>query len=295
MEGDDNERQNSGTIMTMTTFLILLTILIDVAKGFSAKPWKSKDISGIWRLTTTPTEEQRILRIQNDGTFQECKDDDRGSSRGLLKGLWDYKESSNTFMMALDSKENAVLLEGTLEAHETEVMEDASLLNHDEIEKQVHVQVNLAVEGQVFTGTRLYPKSHPSYFELYQPTKRGTFSLRQVLGRLFVRTREETVEPRYKQNDFYGKHFWLAVMPLPAKNRGQNQQQQQDKSVSDVIREEAVDIRLMPIQFFANNTFCATGNNKVLRGRFGVNEKDQLWFQVSLFGAGRSVSGSVYR
>jgi hypothetical protein len=58
--------------------------------------------------------------------------------------------------------------------------------------------------------------------------------------------------------------------------------QDKEKSINDVMREEAVDIRLFPIDFFANNMFCATGVNKVLRGHYGVNDQDQLWFQVSV-------------
>jgi hypothetical protein len=57
------------------------------------------------------------------------------------------------------------------------------------------------------------------------------------------------------------------------------------------------DVRVMPIEFFANNTFTALGTNKILRGRYGTtgDEKSKLWFSVSLFGAGRSMKGSVFR
>ena len=56
------------------------------------------------------------------------------------------------------------------------------------------------------------------------------------------------------------------------------------------------DIRVLPITFHANNTFSIEGVDKILRGRYGIcgEERDSIWFQVSLFGAGRSVSGSVY-
>ena len=107
-------------------------------------------------------------------------------------------------------------------------------------------------------------------------------------------TRVKSAEPKFQAADFYDQQFWLAVTPLPTKNRDLSPQEDK-RSVDDVMREEAVDIRLMPIDFYKNNTFCATGSEKILRGRFGVNKQDQLWFQVSLFGAGRSVSGSVFR
>lgn len=34
--------------------------------------------------------------------------------------------------------------------------------------------------------------------------------------------------------------------------------------------------------------------NKILRGRFEIEDKDTLYVQVSFFGAGRSMKGSVY-
>lgn len=222
--------------------------------------------------TTTTTPGECLLRIQDDGTFYESNDE-RRSRKGLLTGLWDYKETSNTLQLSVESEKEPMLLEGRLEERES----------------------SLAAKGKVFTGTRLYPQGHPSYFELYEPKEAGDFSLQQALGRFTVMPEESQVaEPKFQAADFYDKQFWLAVTPLPIKNR--NLSPREDKrSVDDVMREEAVDIRIMPIDFYKNNTFCATGSEKLLRGRFGVNKRDQLWFQVSLFGAGRSVSGSVFR
>jgi hypothetical protein len=100
--------------------------------------------------------------------------------------------------------------------------------------------------------------------------------------------------PRFQPSEFYGKKFWLTVSPVESK-RLLPLEREDRRSVEDVIQQEAVDIRLYSIDFFANNTFCATGANKLLRGRFDVSGEDHLWFQVSLFGSGRSVSGSVYR
>jgi len=129
----------------------------------------------------------------------------------------------------------------------------------------------------------------------------------------------------YEPSDFYGRRFVLTVEPIrddsgrrPARGKpprhGERHQQQQ-----------TVDLRAMPIEFFRNNTFQAEATNKILRGRFGIttnvdaadgggeetgsvnnqsndDRKQQqpkqqqqfLWFQVSLFGAGRSAPGSVY-
>ena len=276
--------------MVLLIVSVFLTTLVQHVNSFSVQPsWNVNDIAGIWRLTRTTKQHQdndeRILRIQPDGTFVESND----STTHLLQGLWEYKESSDLLLLSVESEKDAMLLEGTMEALETE-----SMMN-DENTDTKHVQVHLAVEGTVYTGTRLYPKSHPSYFELYQPKKQGKFTLRQVLGSLVVRSTETKVnKPQYKKEDFYNKHFWLAVGPLPNKKRGDTQIKS-DKNVDDLMREELVDIRLMAIDFYSNHTFCAQGVDKILRGRYGVNKQDQLWFQVSLFGAGRSVSGSVYR
>lgn len=61
-----------------------------------------------------------------------------------------------------------------------------------------------------------------------------------------------------------------------------------------------MNIRVMEVMFFANNTFATVGGLGeaiVLRGKYHIvgNERDQLWMQVWRFGFGRSVSGSVFR
>lgn len=59
-----------------------------------------------------------------------------------------------------------------------------------------------------------------------------------------------------------------------------------------------LDVRVMEVHFFANNTFATvrgTGQ-AILRGKFHIvgEERDAIWMQVWRFGFGRSVSGSVY-
>ena len=75
----------------------------------------------------------------------------------------------------------------------------------------------------------------------------------------------------------------------------------EDKPKADP--DEKIDIRVMQIDFFSNNTFSTVEGGlmnektKILRGKWSIigREKDHLWMQVSRFGFGRSVSGSVYR
>mmetsp|Transcript_20075 Transcript_20075/g.43798 ORF Transcript_20075/g.43798 Transcript_20075/m.43798 type:complete len:249 (-) Transcript_20075:95-841(-) len=97
---------------------------------------------------------------------------------------------------------------------------------------------------------------------------------------------------RDRKRDFYGKKFLLTVSPIPTKQRRGRGTLGDDIDFSS----QPFDVRVMPIEFFANNTFTAIGTNKILRGRYGTTgeEKEQLWFSVSLFGSGRSVKGSVY-
>jgi hypothetical protein len=71
------------------------------------------------------------------------------------------------------------------------------------------------------------------------------------------------------------------------------------KKQEDEAKNRPVDIRVMEVKFFANNTFasCAGLGELILRGTFHIigEKRDHLWMQVRRFGFGRSVSGSVYR
>jgi hypothetical protein len=60
-----------------------------------------------------------------------------------------------------------------------------------------------------------------------------------------------------------------------------------------------VNIRVIEVAFFSNNTFASVSGlgDNILRGKFHIvgDKRDHLWMQVWRFGFGRSVSGSVYR
>jgi hypothetical protein len=160
-----------------------------------------------------------------------------------------------------------------------------------------------AVQGGVYRGKFMYPKRHPSFFEQPLATKdrTGTFTMEQVLTTysvsVQVASKEEDSESerkrRFLPSDFYDRSFYMTIEPLP-----ENQSRADRKDRSEPLN-QPIDLRALPIQFFHNNTFQAKGVNKILRGRFGTtfyNDKtgEKLWFQVSLFGAGRSMPGSVY-
>jgi hypothetical protein len=128
-----------------------------------------------------------------------------------------------------------------------------------------------------------------------------------------------TAKPKYKASDFYGRCFILTVEPIATTTTTKRRQQKQrhEEHQLQPMENDDNDLRAMPIQFYSNNTFQALHTNKILRGRFGVSStlvqttatnrddnsggnvmvtttRDELWFQVSLFGSGRSVRGSVY-
>lgn len=75
---------------------------------------------------------------------------------------------------------------------------------------------------------------------------------------------------------------------------------QKAKKQAEEDENRPVNIRVMEVMFFANNTFASVGGlgtEIVLRGKYHIigTERDQLWMQVWRFGFGRSVSGSVFR
>jgi hypothetical protein len=76
----------------------------------------------------------------------------------------------------------------------------------------------------------------------------------------------------------------------PIKTNKQKEEEEKNKSI---------EIRVMEVKLFANNTFMTTaglGDSTVLRGKWWIigDERDQLFLQVWRFGFGRSVSGSTF-
>jgi len=178
----------------------------------------------------------------------------------------------------------------------------------------VAVDTHLSVpQGSVKVGKFFYPKNHPSFFDqpMFQPIKRGTVQLRQVLGALNTANDEEEVVEKFQRSDFYNKTFLLTSQPIGYhKPKGRERWSiRQNKMVHDppskaaakAAEEDAnrpTNIRVMQVQFHANNTFSTVAGlgEGILRGKFDVigQEKDQLWMQIWRFGFGRSVSGSVF-
>ncbi len=149
-------------------------------------------------------------------------------------------------------------------------------------------------KGSVKVGRFFYPRNHPSFFDqpMYDPKKRGTVSLRQVLGALNTASdeEEETMIEKFRNTDFHNKTFLLTSHPIGFRAA-------KDKR-TDETEQRPDNVRVMQIQFHANNTFSTVAGigENILRGKFSImgNLRDQFWMQVSRFGFGRSVSGSVF-
>lgn len=183
------------------------------------------------------------------------------------------------------------------------------------IPQKSSVDTHLSVpKGSVKVGRFMYPKTHPSFFEqpMFQPMRQGFFTFQQVLGNLNARNREEEqIIERYDRRDFYNKTFMLTSHPIPTRQPKGRQRwsikynkfvedppSAAAKKAQEEEKNRGVPIRVMQVQFFANNTFSTVAGlgESILRGKFDVigHEKDQLWMQIWRFGFGRSVSGSVY-
>ena len=187
-----------------------------------------------------------------------------------------------------------------------------------------NIDVHLSIpNGRVSIGKYMYPKTHRAFFDepmLHRQTPVGIFAMKQVLGNLNTRLSKEQDDKinggasksrkKYHKKDFYGRTFYLTAMPhkVNPSYAANDKHYDEDKAMHDV--------RVMPITFHSNNTFSAIGAEKILRGRYGIIAgsnadtissssgdedslgseiaPDRLWFQVSLFGAGRSAPGSVF-
>ena len=93
--------------------------------------------------------------------------------------------------------------------------------NLDEDNVDTHLSVP---NGKIKIGKFMYPKNHPSFFEqtIFHPNVAGSFCLRQVLGSLNTKRREEE-EPeiiKFHREDLIGKKFFLASRPLKYQPKG---------------------------------------------------------------------------
>ena len=313
----------------LLTFLgsFLIAVLFDhAATGFSIS---NEGLPGIWKLYLTEaafplappqTEEDMfrarlfaqeqaakskelehgdeiLLKMNSDGSFRQCSEGYREGC--LISGRWKLK-SGHTLLLAFDRQyygpQYDILLQGSFWHPSSET----SLSNRS-------LTSALSFVGDVFAGKFCYPKQHPAFFDepiaASMKNQTGNFSLVRAIAAYSVQpsaalpknstaVNDNSIAP-FQKSDFYGRKFFMTIEPLILIRS-------LSKEDAEIGRNLPVDIRAMPIQFYRNNTFQAFGMNKILRGRFDIlppnDRRDQfeLWFQVSLFGAGRSAPGSVY-
>jgi hypothetical protein len=291
-------------------------------------------MTGIWRLSqkkssllpSSKTENDKdeegetlLLRLNKDGTFDRYEmsssSDKIDELHQVLKrgGCWEYQD--DMLFLAPERPEDAdpskvhdTLLAGKLNVQVSDCLALEQITTLEEKDKgntgkdnkngagEIDVHLSIA-EGNISTGKFMYPRSHKAFFDspmLFKESSVGRFSAKQILGNLNARLKSEreSTKPvaKFHKKDFHGRRFYLTATPHPVHEGYAEQDKRYDEN--EVLH----DVCVLPITFHANNTFTAEGTEKNLRGRYGLTgeQRDRLWFQVSLFGAGRSAPGSVY-
>jgi hypothetical protein len=196
-------------------------------------------------------EEEMLLMLKEDGSFQQYADDDVEEEvtipdklsflddsdavlerfLGKIKGQWDFVDGK--LILAADRPENSPSKEDTLLIGDVVATSGESLADNPVIKKRDNEILNATVtsqtkpakdthlsvpSGEVNVGRFFYPKSHPSFFEqpIFQPTPKGNFQMKQVLGSLNTQNPEEEEEliEKFRADDFYGKRFLLTSHPI---------------------------------------------------------------------------------
>jgi len=277
--------------------LIIVSIPLLLPSGYSFSVPR-KALAGIWKLNilddysdsfallNSATDDSTVvLRVLEDGTFQQCNDEDDDDDRSFntWKGLWDFREDDSEIQLALDRgcTIQDVLFHGKVRRS-----------SDNEAEAEQNSGCIQIKQGKVSAGKFMYPPDHRNFFDqpLAVSETVGSFSAHQVMGfATFLNDLEKPEPPprQFDRADFYNRTFSLTVTPIEYKLRS-------DGAENDEIRNLPVDIRAMRIEFHTNNTFTCRATNKILRGKFEITDDDALYFHVSRFGAGKSAPGSVY-
>ncbi|EJK72904.1 hypothetical protein THAOC_05517 [Thalassiosira oceanica] len=247
------------------------------------------DVAGVWRLSSGPSPVPPPVR----------------EGRHRLGGLWDYDVGRKEVILVPDRPADA----DARNVHEV-VLRGA--VGWGGAAPGDAVLPLPAVEGgSVAIGRCFYPRSHPSFFDGTGPVVRatnvGTFSMAQVLGSMNTglpsdgdgdeydgggsgdggTTGDEPPGgPAHAAEDLVGRRFLMTVEPLSIRD-----EKDPDGALSATT---PLDLRVLPVEFHQNETFTPRGVNKI-RGGGTACGGSRLEMEVSLFGAGRSAPGSVYR
>jgi hypothetical protein len=293
--------------------LLIFAGLLLSTNSFSVE---RRRLPGIWKLTcdSLPYEpdlrsklkglllpehqlgEEIWIKLNPDGSFKQCNE---GYREGRwMSGRWEMT-TEGSLLLAMNRQYYGpsfdVLLEG-------------SLLDE---EQQTEEQKQLKVQGQVQKGKFVYPQSHPCFFDQPLANQKeeslGPFTLEQSLSTFSILPTTVKVDEPADDNtktketlfiqvsDFDNRQFIMTIEPV---------QQPKERRGSEPLN-FPLDSWSMPIQFFGNSTFQALAVKKILRGRFQItttkehdddDDKQELFlaFEDSFFGAGLSMSGSVF-
>lgn len=315
-------------VMLLPLFVVCCCTSISIrSNAYTPPPTpRTVDMAGIWRVshkksllpkeeatTDETTNVEMILKLKGDGTFEQS-----GGSNSLLLeggftngGSWVYEESMlklasnrqeenhhNTKDTTLFGKVKVDMVRSVLQDYE-------GLSSSDEQQHQPEqYEVCLSMpHATVCIGKFLYPRKHNAFWEdpmLFDRSDVATVELHQILGNLNSRLEQEASRmdeiaqhkvAKFHKKDFYNRSFYLSTQPLKVNTVYAAIDIHYDDTIPATFGAQVV-----PITFHSNNTFTAQGSQKFLRGRYGItgDNGDRLWFQVSLFGAGRSAPGSVY-
>jgi hypothetical protein len=280
------ETQRRTSLLSMACVLVFLA---SSSKAYSPKV-NHRTIAGLWKLTQTnirpvPTkitypmkeftvfpkdrdkalqrriqhhtvmtnevvEQEILLMLKEDGSFQQYADDDKQEDEvhipdklmyhnsddavlqrfmGRIKGKWDLVDGK--LILATDrpvsEAEDTLLIGEVVATSEESLIDNPTLLNltqkGDEATKPrasvATFDTHLSIpQGEVNVGKFIYPRHHPSFFEqpMWRPKAKGKFALKQVLGSLNARTAEEDskLQEKFRAQDFHGKRFLLTSHPL---------------------------------------------------------------------------------
>jgi len=267
-----------------------------------------------------PDEKEEQLKAKSDGTAvtKQLKEAQKRRRQyldklivGRVKISYETSLQDNPILNLGKNDKNQTSNQATsTEVSSTSTEATAQPENSDEAALDAHLSVP---KGSLKVGKFFYPKHHPSFFEqpIYNPvTLQPKYELKQVLGALNTQQQqqEDDLAPdKFVRSDFYNKTFLLTSHPLPQSPMYKKwiAKYQEDNKLNPNLRDrtkvnpfaESSQIRVMQVRFFPNNTFATVGGvgGNILRGRFDTFTRGtQFWMQVSRFGIGRSVSGSVY-
>ena len=267
--------------------------------------------------------EEYLIMLKEDGSFRQYSDGDEEEQNreriikrdipktkeqtvlglGFQKGTWDYVDGKLLLAAERPGSEcNDTLLVGKVVATSHRSLQ-GNPVAHDECNfttssssrsaKDTHLSVP---KGSVKIGKFFYPRHHPSFFEqpMFNPLSGDKFQLKQVLGLLNTVTEDDELVEKFKRSDFANKAFWLTTHPIPSfKPKGNLRWSiKYNKFVEDPIKGQKdedeemrpLNIRVLEVQLFANQTFCTTGglgSSAVLRGKWDImgEKRDSLWMQ----------------